>query len=148
MQNMKKRKKYNNKILSTETEIKIRFSEVDAMSIVWHGSYVKYLEDGRENFGEKYGLGYMDIYSKGYLTPIVKLNINYKKTIIYGDIIIVKTTFIDNIAAKINFEYEKIKKYENKIITTAESTQVFLNKKRKLELFNPEFFILWKNKYL
>ena len=34
--------------LSVEKKIDIRFSEVDSMGVVWHGSFVKYLEDGRE----------------------------------------------------------------------------------------------------
>ena len=33
---------------------KIRFSEIDAMRVVWHGDYVKYFEDAREYFGEMY----------------------------------------------------------------------------------------------
>ena len=42
--------------LQAEKEIEIRFSEVDSMNIVWHGSYVLYLEDAREAFGKKYNL--------------------------------------------------------------------------------------------
>ena len=37
----------------------IRFSEVDSMNVVWHGSYMLYFEDAREVFGEQYGLTYM-----------------------------------------------------------------------------------------
>ena len=33
---------------------KIRFSEIDAMHVVWHGAYAKYLEDAREHFGQVY----------------------------------------------------------------------------------------------
>ncbi|MDR2622201.1 MAG: acyl-CoA thioesterase, partial [Dysgonamonadaceae bacterium] len=49
-----------------QTTCKVRFSEVDMMNIAWHGSYVKYLEDGREDFGNQFGIGYMDIYRAGY----------------------------------------------------------------------------------
>jgi acyl-CoA thioester hydrolase len=31
--------------LKTSNNISIRFSEVDSMNIVWHGSYVLYFED-------------------------------------------------------------------------------------------------------
>ena len=33
--------------LVTTTQTKIRFSEIDPLGIVWHGHYVKYMEDGR-----------------------------------------------------------------------------------------------------
>ena len=44
--------------LISELEIKIRFSETDAMGIVWHGNYIKYMEDGREDWGKNHGLSY------------------------------------------------------------------------------------------
>ena len=47
--------------LSASKRIDIRFSEVDSMNIVWHGSYPLYFEDAREAFGQKYGLGYMTL---------------------------------------------------------------------------------------
>ena len=44
------------KNLFASKEIEVRFSEVDSMGIVWHGSYAKYFEDAREEFGKKYNL--------------------------------------------------------------------------------------------
>ena len=69
----------DNKILSAEKNFEIRFSEVDSMSFVWHGSYPLYFEDARESFGEKYGLGYMVIFNSGYYAPLVDLSFHYKK---------------------------------------------------------------------
>ena len=134
--------------LFDEREIRVRFSEVDSMAIVWHGSYVKYFEDGRESFGAKYGLGYMDVYAHGYMTPIVKIDINYKKPLIYGDTAIVKTTFSNTPAAKIIFNYEIRRKNDNEIIATGQTIQIFMNADRNLELLPPLFFTEWKNKNL
>ena len=36
--------------------IEVPFYDVDPMSVVWHGNYVKYLEDGREAFGNQFQL--------------------------------------------------------------------------------------------
>ena len=44
------------KELKTTVPLKIRFSEVDSMNIVWHGSYMMYFEDAREAFGREFGL--------------------------------------------------------------------------------------------
>lgn len=62
----------------------VRFSEVDSMNIVWHGSYSLYFEDAREAFGKRYGLGYFDIFGNGYYAPLVELSFNYKRPIKYG----------------------------------------------------------------
>ena len=79
----------------TETLIRVRFSEVDSMGIVWHGQYIRYFEDGREDFGNKFGISYLDFYEKGILVPIVKIDLNYKKPLIYGDTALVETRFVD-----------------------------------------------------
>ena len=62
------------KRLTAEKDFEVRFSEVDSMNIVWHGSYPLYFEDAREAFGAKYGLGYMTIFSNGYFAPLVGLS--------------------------------------------------------------------------
>ncbi|MDY6242001.1 MAG: acyl-CoA thioesterase, partial [Prevotella sp.] len=50
----------------------IRFSEVDSMKVVWHGSYAIYFEDAREAFGAKYGLDYMNYLNHNCYAPIVE----------------------------------------------------------------------------
>ena len=65
--------------LKASKEFKIRFSEVDSMQFVWHGSYPLYLEDAREEFGRKYNLEYMTIYGNGCYAPLVDMNIHYRK---------------------------------------------------------------------
>lgn len=134
--------------LAAQTHIKVRFSETDAMGIVWHGNYAKYFEDGREDFGKKYGLGYMDVHRNGYMIPLVKLNINFKNQLRYEQEAVMRTTFIETPAAKIVFEYELRRKSDNKIIAEAESVQVFLNKNYELELISPPFFEKWKKQYI
>ena len=134
------------KKLKATAKIKVRFSEVDAMSIVWHGSYVKYLEDGREDFGIKYGLDYMAVYREGFMTPVVKMDIKYLSPLMYEDTAIVEITFIDSPAAKITFQYKITNERTGATVITAETTQVFIDAKtRELELTTPEFFSEWKN---
>ena len=36
------------KELTGRTEILVRFNEADPLGIVWHGHYIRYFEDGRE----------------------------------------------------------------------------------------------------
>ena len=134
------------KSLTHTTEIIIRFSEVDSMGIVWHGNYAKLFEDGREAFGKKYGLSYLDVYENKYMTPLVKLNFDYKQPLEYGDTAIIETKYIPTEAAKIVFQYTIYKKGANHIIATGESTQVFVNLQRELMLTPPAFYDTWKKK--
>ena len=133
--------------LISSTRCKIRFSEVDAMKIAWHGSYLKYLEDGREEFGLKFdGISYHDIYQTGYKAPIVDLRIEYKKPVTIGETIIIETRYISTEAAKIHFDYT-IYNEQGEIVITAYTIQVFLDEKNQLVLNNPDFYTEWKKKW-
>ena len=134
--------------LKEQVEIYVRFSEVDSMNVVWHGNYVKYLEDGREAFGRKYGIGYMDFVREGIIVPLVNIELDYKKTLKYGEKAIVEIKYVDCAAAKLMFEYCIYRSSNNEIIATAKSTQVFLNTKMELNLSFPDFFVKWKEKWV
>ena len=128
-------------------EIKVRFGEVDSMKIVWHGNYLSYFEDGRESFGAKYNLGYLDVYKHHIMIPIVKINCDYKRPLVYGDIAIIETTFINSEAAKILFTYQIYRKADLELMASGSSMQVFLTPEGELLLTSPPFFTEWKKKY-
>ena len=52
--------------ISETIRVRVRFSEIDPIQMVWHGNYVKYMEDAREAFGRRHGLGYQLIFDSGY----------------------------------------------------------------------------------
>lgn len=132
-------------VLSHEEPVTIRFHEVDALGIVWHGHYAKYFEDGREGFGRKFGIGYMDIFAQGYLAPLVTLEFNYRKSLKYGDRIRVHTAYEPSQAAKIIFHYTLYRNNESDPVATGRSVQVFVDREEQsLQLVSPVFFDQWK----
>lgn len=132
--------------LMASKEIEVRFSEVDSMNIVWHGSYALYFEDARGAFGDKYGLGYLDIFGNNYYAPLVDLTLNYKQPLIFGKKARVDIFYKNSDAAKIIFEYEIRSLDDDSIIATGHSVQVFLDKEYQLVWTNPAFYLEWKKK--
>jgi acyl-CoA thioester hydrolase len=134
-------------MLTDRKEISVRFSEVDSMKIVWHGNYLKYFEDGRESFGLKFNLGYLEVYRHNVMIPIVKVNCDFKRPLVYGDELVVETKYIPTEAAKIVFEYIVSRKKDSVIMATGSSTQVFLTPEGELILNAPDFYTGWKKKW-
>jgi acyl-CoA thioester hydrolase len=64
-------------MISEEIEIKASFYDVDSMDVVWHGNYVKYLEDARCALLDKIGYDYIVMKESGYAWPIVSMSIKY-----------------------------------------------------------------------
>ena len=131
--------------LTVSHDIRVRFNETDPLGIVWHGYYITYFEDGREAFGRKHGISYLDVFDSGYTTPIVKSTCEHKLSLRYGDVGRIETTIVDTPAAKMIYRYT-IFDAENKISSVGETVQVFLDNKGELMLTNPPFYEEWKRK--
>jgi acyl-CoA thioester hydrolase len=134
-------------ILKASREFDVRFSEVDLMSIVWHGSYALYFEDAREEFGRVYGLSYQLYMENECPAPLVDLSFRYVKPLLYGQRARVDITYRNMRAAKIVFDYEIHLTEDDSLVTTGSSIQVFVDKERNLLLTNPPFYEEWKKKY-
>lgn len=133
------------KNLTERTEVLVRFNEADPLGIVWHGHYIRYFEDGREAFGIKYGIGYLDFYRKGYVVPVVSVQCDYKRSLRYGERVVVETYFEPTEAAKLKFSYRLYKAGTNEVVATGSSVQVFLDKETStLQLVTPPFYEAWK----
>lgn len=133
--------------LTATKDFEVRFSEVDSMNIVWHGSYPLYFEDAREEFGRRYGLGYMTIFGNGYYAPLVELSFKYKRPLAYEMKPAIRITYVPTESAKIVFDYEIFDRESGATIATGHSVQVFMDSDYQLVWENPEFYRLWKEKW-
>lgn len=130
--------------LFAEKRIEIRFSEVDMMRVVWHGSYPLYLEDAREEFGRKFGLSYQRYMKENVFAPLVELSMDFKRPIIYGMKPVVRITYRPTDAAKIVFDYRIYDAESGEVFMTAHSVQVFMDSGYALLWYSPDFYTGWK----
>lgn len=126
----------------------IRFSEVDSMQFVWHGSYSLYFEDAREAFGKQFDLGYMTIFNNGCYAPLVDLSFHYNKPMRYGTQPRIDIIYRPTEAAKIVFDYEIHDAVSDELLVTGHSVQVFLDRDYQLMWESPAFYETWKQKWL
>ncbi len=129
--------------LTASTSVRVRFNDCDPLGIVWHGNYIQYFEDGREDFGRSHGISYLEVFDRGFSTPIIESSCQHKRPLKYGDVARVETRFLDTPAAKLVFEYE-IFDNENQLCCTGRTIQVFLDTSGELQLTLPDFFREWK----
>lgn len=135
------------KYLESHIEIDIRFSETDAMGVVWHGNYLKFFEDAREAFGKQFGIEYLDIHKKGFFVPIIHSECFHKASVYYGQRLRINARLHYKVAAKAVFEFEVINLENGEISATGSTTQVFLNAEtRELQLIKPKFYSEWEEK--
>jgi acyl-CoA thioester hydrolase len=134
-------------LLKSIKEIEVRFNELDMLGIVWHGNYIKYFEDGRENFGHKYGISYDDLKREKIVAPIVSVKCDYKKFVRYGEKLMIETIYTDHLAAKFVLDYSITRLTDNEVVAKGQTVQVFTDIQGNLMLIWPEFFRQWKIKW-
>lgn len=117
------------------------------MNVVWHGSYMLYFEDARELFGEQYDLSYMGYVRHGYYAPMVEMNIQWKKPILYGMRPRIDIIYRPTVAAKVVFDYEIHDTADESLIATAHSVQVFMDLNYQLVLYSPKFYEEWQQRW-
>ena len=125
----------------------VRFSEVDAMQIVWHGAYPLYFEDAREAFGARYGLEYMTIAREGCYVPLVDLTFRYLRPIRYETKCRVDIIYRPTASAKIVFDYEIRAVDDETLLATGHSVQAFMDRDYNLLWYKPEFFVRWEERW-
>lgn len=135
------------KTLTAVHPFEIRFSEVDSMNIVWHGSYMLYFEDAREAFGARYGLEYMTIFGNGYYAPLVEMDFKFKSPLRYESHPEIIITYRPTESAKIVFDYEIRDRDTGTVCATGRSVQVFMDRNYELMWESPEFYRNWQKKW-
>ena len=68
----------------------------DHAGVMWHGTYLNWLEESRIESIEKAGIQYIELLNRGFEMPVYKIEIKYLMPIMIGDEIIVKSFFIIN----------------------------------------------------
>jgi len=125
---------------SNNTKIRVRYGETDQMGVVYHGNYAQYLEIGRIEWLRELGISYKKMEDDGIMLPVISLNVNFKKSACYDDVINVKTQLVKLPTATIEFNYE-ITNQEGEILTTASTILVFINMKTNRPMRVPKFIL-------
>lgn len=124
--------------LRITVERRVRFEEVDPLNIVWHGRYPSYFEDARVAFGEKFGLGYLDCYREGILTPIKKMHVDYFRPLSFPEPFTVEGILHFTPAARLNFEFA-IRNAKGLVTATGYTVQMMLDVRQEIMLIPPPF---------
>jgi acyl-CoA thioester hydrolase len=109
-----------------QIETRVRYAETDKMGVVYHANYLIYLEIARVEWLINQGINYKDLEDNGIALPVVNINIDYRKSAIYDDLLTIKTSLTYYKGLKVVFE-SKIYNQQQKLLTEVQVTLVFVN---------------------
>ncbi|WP_411031010.1 acyl-CoA thioesterase [Spongiimicrobium sp. 3-5] len=123
-----------------EISFRVRYGETDQMGVVYHGNYPQYLEMGRVEWLRKLGVSYKSMEENGIMLPVISLNLNFKKSAVYDDLITVVTILKKEPAVKIEFDY-KIYNEAKEILVEGHTVLAFINMRTKRPMKCPDYIL-------
>lgn len=109
-----------------ETRVRVRYAETDQMGQMYYGRYAELFEVGRVEALRALGFPYRRIEERGILLPVRDLSVRYLMPVRYDDEVIVRTTIMEPLSARIRFRYELLSESGERL-TEAETTLVFVD---------------------
>lgn len=78
----------------------------DYEGVVWHGTYITWMEEARVECLRSMGINYADLVKMGCVLPVVELSLRYHSSLKLGEEGIVKTRMDEIAGVKINWDYK------------------------------------------
>lgn len=109
----------------------VQYYETDKMGITHHSNYIRWMEEARIDFLQQIGWDYAKLEEAGVISPVVKVECNYKKTSTFSDEISIQVSVTEYKGIKLVLQYEMKNKY-NEVICEASSAHCFMDKDNKI----------------
>lgn len=133
--------------LAFAVEREVRFEEVDAMGIVWHGRYPSYLEDARVAFGKRFGIGYDRLIAEQTPAPIKQMYINYIAPLRFGTLCRITARLHWSASARMNMSYA-LHDSAGLLCADGFTVQLFTTMDGELLLEQPDFYAAFCQKWI
>lgn len=116
-------------MITSRSTVSVRYAETDMMGVVYHGSYLPWLEIGRTQLLKEHGLPYRELEAEGFFLPVLEVNVRYLRPAKYDDDVTVVTVLREKPSLRIHIEYEVFRGAEK--IATASTLHVFIDRAGK-----------------
>jgi acyl-CoA thioester hydrolase len=91
--------------LRRAAQVRVIYADTDLMGVVYHGTYLRYLEHARVEFIRSLGFAYADLERMGVGLPVIDLAVTYVSSARYDDIVSVDVGLAKLTLARVHFVY-------------------------------------------
>ncbi|MEH2327055.1 MAG: thioesterase family protein [Nostoc sp.] len=113
-----------------EYPVRVQPHHTDYAGLVWHGSYIAWMEEARIECLRSIGIEFADLVTIGCDLPVVELLVRYHHSIQLGMAVLVKTRMAEVTGVRINWDYAIVSTDGQQLYVTAKVTLVALDRER------------------
>jgi len=90
----------------SESQLRVRYAETDAMGVVYHANYLVWFEVGRGDYMRQIGMEYAAIEAGGHILAVSEAGARYAASAHYSDLVSVRTWVEEVRSRTMTFRYE------------------------------------------
>ncbi len=105
----------------------VQYYETDKMGITHHSNYVRWMEEARVAYLAEVGWPYDKLESLGVISPVVGVNVSYKKTTTFSDVVTIDVGVDEFKGVRLRMKY-LMKNEQDEVVCEAHSEHAFLDK--------------------
>ncbi|NWF59257.1 MAG: acyl-CoA thioesterase [Fischerella sp.] len=113
-----------------EYPVRVQPHHTDYGGVVWHGTYLTWMEAARVECLRSIGIDFADLVALGCDLPVVELSVRYHRSIQLGMPAVVKTRMADVNSVRINWDYVIESPDRQELYVTAKVTLVAVDRER------------------
>ena len=110
----------------SKSTIRVKYADVDAMGVVYHGNYAQFFEAGRAEAFRNLGYTYKNFEADGFSLPVVEMKTRFLKPAKYDDLITISTIIKTFPSRKLTI-FTELYNELGELITNAEISFIFVS---------------------
>lgn len=135
------------KQIKTEYKTSVPFYDIDPMGVLWHGNYIKLLEEARCDMLNKIGYNYLDMKKDNVQYPVAKMELKFVRPAYFMQNLKI-TTVLTQIEPALEIKYKITDDKTNETILKAKTMQIAINETTKESVYKaPSEFLRKINEY-
>lgn len=123
----------------SNTNLRVKYADTDAMGVVYHGTYAQYFEVGRAEAFRALGYTYKKFEDDGFALPIVEVKMRFRKPAKYDDLLDIRTIIKEFPNRKLTI-YTEIYNENKQMLASGEIIFIFVKSHNMKPIIAPEQF--------
>lgn len=117
-------------MIESESHIRVRYVETDAMGFAHHSSFVPWFELARVEMMDHIGLPYINLEKQDVLMPVLEVHIKFISPAHFDDRLKIKLLIKECPKVRLKVEYQVFRK--ETLLATGETLHTFINRENKV----------------
>ena len=111
----------------SEVQVRVNYSEVDAMGVAYHARYLVWLDIARTDHLRQAGMSYKELETAGYRLVVGELRIRYRQPAHYDDPVRLRCWVRDVASRRVAFGYAVEHAADGRLLATASTDLLVLD---------------------